>query len=93
MELFTSQSGITTLPSDELSANESEPDGRIFLKTMCLKVEEKRNFQQSSQRSVATSDVSLSDIPPNYHLEKEKKKLELQEEEGQTGLEILLTVL
>lgn len=31
-ELFASQSGITTPPSDALSANESEPDGQIFLK-------------------------------------------------------------
>lgn len=37
LELFTSQLGITTPPSDELSANESEPDGQIFLKTTYLK--------------------------------------------------------
>lgn len=34
---FHSQSGITTSPSDELSANESEPDAQIFLKAMRLK--------------------------------------------------------
>lgn len=44
LECFASQSGITTPPSDELSANESEPDGQIFLKTTCLKVEKERNF-------------------------------------------------
>lgn len=37
LELFASQSGITTPPSDELRANESEPDGQIFLKTACLR--------------------------------------------------------
>lgn len=37
LELFACQSAITTPPSDELSANESEPDGQIFLKTTCLK--------------------------------------------------------
>ena len=36
-ELFASQSGITTPPSDALSEDESEPDGQIFLKTTCLK--------------------------------------------------------
>lgn len=43
LELFASQSGITTPPSDELSANESEPDGQIFLKT-CLKSGEGEKF-------------------------------------------------
>lgn len=37
LELFASQSGITTPPSDELSANESEPDGRIFPKNNVFK--------------------------------------------------------
>lgn len=49
---------LLQLNSDELSANESEPDGQIFLKTMCLKVEEnEENCWQNSRRSVATSYV------------------------------------
>lgn len=77
LELFASQSGITTPPpSDELSANESEPDGQIFLKTTCLKSggEGEKFLWRNSQRSVATSDkqhfAQLSAAPVIYHLEK-----------------------
>lgn len=41
---FSCQSGITTPPSDELSANESEPDEQIFLKTTWLKSRGREKF-------------------------------------------------
>lgn len=47
-----------TPPSDELSANESEPDGQIFLKTMCLKGGEDENtFLVKLSSTLATSDA------------------------------------